>query len=947
MRKQPLLYTHNSNTNALTGKNLELLLEALDDFVVVLDAEGHIIKVNQASLRMTGYKLDEVIGKPIDAFDARDSRSRLYEEVKQLLHGNEEKAIAHMVGKDGRVLQVEYRTIKVVWDDVKALLILGKDVSDTSSIRKALTDSISQQRALLDNFPFQAWVKSKAGTYLAVNKEFAAGIQRQPHEIIGKTDFDLLPKARAQRYYEMDQQVVRMRERLVTQSEVEQEGHFVWRETFKTPIINEEGEVTGIAGITRDITHEKQFNHKLQRNIRQYQLLTEVAYQYSTPQGFEEATNKVLELVGRHLDVSRVYVFEDHPNGASTTNTFEWVNAGITPQIEELVEVPYEIIPSWRRILLEDGILLSLNIKELPKDLYAILAPQGIISILIYPLYVKGKFHGFIGYDECVKERVWENEEVELLKTITHIISNAIQREKSSKEVLESERKYREFVELLPEMICEADHTGVIHFANKLAIKKLGLSSEQLKKGEVSVFDLFPASEQDRIRNNLQRVIRGDEMTSVDFEYEALNAAGHLFPSLVYVNTIRKEGEFAGIRGVMVDITERKQTEIKLREAKERAEMASLAKQNFLATMSHEIRTPLNAIIGSVHLMKDEQDPAEQRDHIATLEFASQNLLALINDILDFSKIEAGKIDLEVADFNLPILLRKSVGGFQSRAEQQGLQLRLTGLDELPEVMVGDSGRLAQILNNLISNAIKFTKHGIVEVRSRMVGLKGNTHWLEMQVEDTGIGIPADKLDRIWDSFIQLDDFRSRKYEGSGLGLAITRKLIDLMGGEVTVKSEQGKGTTFTVTIPLRISKQAVKPAIDSGRSKIGSLQGHTILLVEDNIVNQRIASRFLKRWDAQVDIAENGAIALERIAQMDYDLVLMDLQMPVMDGYSCAKTIRKLPDATKANIPIIALTASALLEVQREVLGAGMNDFITKPFNPQDLYMKIAKQLS
>lgn len=946
MKKHPLLYTREDNQSAITGSNLELLLESLDDFVAVLDAEGRIMKVNQASLHMTGYDEDEVVGQAIDAFDARESKTTLYDEVRQLLQGIEEKAIAYLRCKDGSELHVEYRTIKVVWDDSKALLILGKDVSSTSSIKKALTDSMSQQRALLDNFPFQAWMKTVDGTYLAVNMEFAARLQRQPQDIIGKTDFDLLPEEKAIRYREMDEQVVRERRRMVTQSESEQDGETVWRETFKTPIINEDGVVTGIAGITRDITQEKRFNRTLRRNIQQYKLLTEVAYQYSVQQNFSDASNKVLSLVGEHLDVSRVYIFEDLPDGAATSNTYEWVNKGIDPQKEELAEVPYEIIPSWKKLLERDGLIFSQNIKELPEDLLDILEPQGIISILVYPLYVGGKFHGFIGFDECVKERVWENEEVELLKTITHIISNAIQRENSSKEVHDSERKYRELVELLPEMICEADADGVINFANKLATKKLGLNLDEIDAGKVSVFSLFPESEQDRIKKNLQRVIQGDEMTSLDFEYEALNADGHLFPALVYVSIIRNEGGFAGIRGVMMDITERKQAEIKLREAKDRAEQASLAKQNFLATMSHEIRTPLNAIIGSVHLMKDEVDPAEMKDHIATLEFASQNLLTLINDILDFSKIEAGKIEVETADFNLPTLLRKSVGGFQARAEQQGLKLQLSVAEDIPEVVKGDKGRLAQIMNNLISNAIKFTKEGKVDVKARTVGLKGNTHWLEVQVQDTGIGIPENKLDKIWDSFIQLDDFRSRKYEGSGLGLAITKKLIDLLGGEVSVNSQVGKGSTFKLTIPLRTSKQSTKSKKERSDNIQGNLQGSKVLLVEDNLVNQRIATRFLKRWEAEVDLAENGEIALERLADNTYDLVLMDLQMPKMDGYTCAKAIRQLPNQEKANIPIIALTASALLEVQKEVLGAGMNDFITKPFNPQDLFQKIAKQL-
>lgn len=941
MNKQPLLYSK----NAVTGANLDLLLQLLDDFVVVLDKNGRIIQVNAASLKLTGYQQEEVIGRSIAMYDAIGSETALLEEAGQLLHGVKDKAIASLRCKDGHLIQVEYRAIKVVWDDEKALLLLGKDVSDASSIKQALLESISQQRALLDNFPFQAWMKELDGTYIAVNKSFAATVQRTPEQIIGRTDYDFLPEAVAKDFALVDQQVIAEKRQVITQSQVWEDGKSLWWETHKSPIITVEGEVIGIAGLARDISNEKNVSHKLERNIEQYKLLTEVAYQYSLPQRFSEATDKVLTLVGDHLDVSRVYIFEDNEEGTATTNTYEWVKEGVAPQKDELVDVPYELIPNWKPMLENEGLIFSKNISTLPDDIRAVLEPQHIISLLIYPLYVDGAFHGFIGFDECAKERVWESEEIELLKTITHVVSNAIQRNKSLMAVQESGRKYRELVELLPEMICETNADMAINFANQLAIKKLGIKPAAVSAATTSVFDLFPDYEQKRLRNNLQRLLKGEQMKGVDYEYEALNAQGHLFPALLYVSVIHEKGQFAGIRGVMMDITERKQTEIKLREAKENAERASEAKQNFLATMSHEIRTPLNAIVGSVHLMRDEQDPAERAEHLSTLEFASKNLLALINDILDFSKIEAGRIELDEQDFNLPQLLRKCVSGFMPKADSQRLTLRLNGDSDLPEVMIGDSGRLAQIMNNLINNAIKFTKHGSVDVDAQVVGIKGNTKWLEVQVRDTGIGIPEHKLTTIWDSFVQLDDFKSRMYEGSGLGLAITRKLVDLMQGEISVESKVGVGSTFTVTIPLRISKASTRKSDRALDREPRNLKGTSILIVEDNLVNQRIAARFLQRWQASVEIAANGKIALERIADNNYDLVLMDLQMPIMDGYTCAKAIRQLPDG-KAAVPIIALTASALLEVQKEVLGAGMNDFITKPFNPEDLYKKIARAL-
>lgn len=560
---------------------------------------------------------------------------------------------------------------------------------------------------------------------------------------------------------------------------------------------------------------EKTEEKIIEKFYRQQEILSEISLELNSLDDFDNRINNVLSKIGKHVDVSRVYIFEDRPDGRSTDNTFEWCNSEVVPQMDELQDIPYSMIPNWKKILMENGRVYSENIAELPKDIRAILEPQEILSIIVYPLFKNGKFFGFIGFDECTNFRKWPKSDLELLRTISGIIANTFRRR--------------------------------------------------------------------------------------DIEEE-------------------------------------------LKREKEVAERASMIKAQFLSTMSHEIRTPMNAVIGMTYLLMQENPKPEQLHNLKILKFSAQNLLGIINDILDFSKIEAGKINLEEEDVFLRDLVDGIIYSFTAKTREKGIYIKAHMDDDLPEVILGDQIRITQILNNLVSNAVKFTEKGGVDLYIELINKKDQQVELEFSVRDTGIGIPKSFHESIFEEFTQADLNTTRLYGGTGLGLAITNKLLKLYNSKVHLESEPGKGSEFSFRIITSAvnRKQEKKERIEEEISE-NALAGVRILVVEDNKVNQMVARKFLEKWNTKPDFAEHGGIAMKMLEQNTYDLVLMDLQMPEMDGYETTRAIRG-SEASHSGIPIIALSASAMLQIRQKALDSGMNDFVIKPFKPAELFNKILR---
>jgi len=378
-----------------------------------------------------------------------------------------------------------------------------------------------------------------------------------------------------------------------------------------------------------------------------------------------------------------------------------------------------------------------------------------------------------------------------------------------------------------------------------------------------------------------------------------------------------------------------------LRIAKEKAEENARFKEQFLSTMSHEIRTPLNAVIGISRLLSKTDPTDTQNEYIKALIISGENLLRLINDILDFSKLEAGKMATENIEFNPKDQIKGLVKTYAFSAKEKGLSLNLDMDPNIPDNVIGDPTRINQILTNLIGNAIKFTREGSVTVGVKLLREDKENIFLEYSVSDTGIGIPNKKLHSIFENFTQAEKSTTRQFGGTGLGLAISRKIAKLLHTDIHVKSTVGKGATFSFTLPL---KKGPPPDMEEKETAYNPafLAGKKALIAEDNMLNRLVVKQNMKEWGIIVDEAEDGQEAVDKVSQQDYDIVLMDLQMPVMDGYKATRLIRQLPDKKKSQVPIIALTASALLDIRSQVYEYGMNNILMKPFKPDELQKMI-----
>lgn len=521
-------------------------------------------------------------------------------------------------------------------------------------------------------------------------------------------------------------------------------------------------------------------------------------------------------------------------------------------------------------------------------------------------------------------------------KLVKSQLATQIALENSQELLKKSEEDYR--------MLFEKNPIPMVILTRDFCVMKMNEAMERLRE------QIHPDDDLLAQRLGNKEIKRQFEEGYFEKEWEGRKKDGSSFTVSSDSNEITYKGEQMLLISLN-DLTEIKAYQKDLIEAKKHAEESKELQSQFLSNMSHEIRTPMNGIIGLTNILLETVKDDDQQRYLKAVHTSADNLMVIINDILDFSKIEAGKIQIEQTPFQLEESLNAIHEILCVKAMEKGIYLDLNIDKKVPKTLLGDPVRLNQILMNLIGNAIKFTEKGGVRIQVNQIGQSDSGQVIRFAIRDTGIGIAEDKIDTVFESFTQASMSTTRTHGGTGLGLTISKQLAEIQGGKIWVESEIGKGSCFMVEIPYKIAALTIDKTLETQQlqyltkeRQIKHLEGIQLLLVEDHPINQMLALKVLGDWGFSVDLAENGRIALDMVGKKAYDLILMDISMPEMDGYEATKEIRSGKYSDNPGIPIVAMTASALIGENQKCFKAGMNDYLSKPFKPEVLLEKIHK---
>ncbi|MEP7381761.1 MAG: PAS domain S-box protein [Gemmatimonadota bacterium] len=804
------------------------------------------------------------------------------------------------------------------FEDGVAVRLVGalQDITARKEAEATLAYERHLFKSLLDTVPDQIYFKDLDGRFLRINACLAQryGLS-DPAEAVGKTDADFFTAAHAATTLAVEQEIVRTERPVQNFEEIEHwpDRPPSWNLTTKLPLRDRDGQVVGTFGISRDITARKEIERQLQQSNDRFEIATS-----SAAIGVWE-----LDIVGGQLScddrMRAAYGVERTPDDDDLATWMARVDSGDRERVElALREAMAGGAPFDAEFAVQhpsDGVRYQRATARLTRDDDG--RPSKIIGVSI----------------DVTNRRRAELETMATSSLLNSVLGSATE-----------------------VAIIATDPSLTITVFNNGAERLLGYQSEELV-GRATPLLIHDADELTARADELSRALERPVMGSAVFteastlrqprEWTYMRKDGsRVTVSLIVTAMHDHEGRLFGYLGIAYDVSRQKEAERSLREAMLQATQASAAKSQFLANMSHEIRTPLNAVIGLSYLLGHTDLSDDQASMLSRINLASKSLLAVINDILDLSKIEAGEMVIESAPFNLRHLLRDVSELMVVQAESRGIGYALDVAADVPDVVIGDSTRVNQILTNLLSNAVKFTATGGVQLHARMLGETNGRVQVQFEVRDTGIGIPPDVQARLFSPFAQADDSTTRRFGGTGLGLSIVKRLANLMGGDVGIVSTPRTGSEFHVHVTMRRGSVEMLERLNSRDSVTDGfrLLGLRILVVDDSQVNLEVARRILQREGAHVALAIDGLQAVERVTTQpnDFDIVLMDIQMPVLDGLDATRRIREAPGL--AALPIIALTAGALVSERERSTEAGMNAFVTKPFNPAELIQVIQR---